>query len=109
MDWVVLLEAERRADLGIDESMFRRLLRAVADARPRALHSDDRYALQLRVEAESPAEAFQWAIEQWIEATRRVGLPEWTLVRFEALTHAEFERECLAYDSDDVVDLGSLP
>lgn len=106
MNWVVLLEAERRADNGIDMSMLRRLLRAVADARPRALQSDDRYALQLWVEAESPADAFLWAVERWREATRRVGLPDWALVRVEALTHAEFERECLAADGDDVVDLG---
>ena len=107
MDWVVLLEAERRADKGIDESMLRRLLSAVADAQPRTLHSDDRYALQLCVEAASPTEAFQWAVERWQEATRHVGLPDWALVRVETLTYAEFERECLADDCDGALDVGS--
>ena len=106
MVWVVLLEAERRAEDGIDVPMLRRLLSAVADARPSALHSDGRYALQLCVEAESPAEAFQWAVDRWRDATRRIGIPDWMLVRVEVLTYAEFERDCLAHERE-VVDLES--
>jgi diguanylate cyclase (GGDEF)-like protein/PAS domain S-box-containing protein len=106
MNWVVLLEAERRADCGIDGPMLRQLLRAVADARPRALHCADRYALQLCVDAASPAEAFQWAVERWREATRHIGLPDWALVRIETLTQAEFERECIADGCDNAVDVG---
>ena len=101
MQWVVLLEAERGADAGIDAHAFRNLLDAVGDARPGALRSEDRYALQLCVEADDAGGAVRQATVLWQETTERLGLPLWRLTRLESLTEEEFDREC-SPDAPDV-------
>ena len=97
MQWLVLLEAERGSDVDeIDAADLRRLVSALADPVPGALHSAERYALQLEVDAPDAADAVRTAVDRWKVALRSVGLPRWELVRLEALTRAEFDQEFLA-------------
>ncbi len=99
MQWLVLLEAERGLDADpIGVSDMRRLLGALADPAPGALHSDARYAVQVEVDGASPSEAVSAAVSQWEGAVRQLGLPRWELVRAEALTRSEFEQEFLDYE-----------
>ncbi|MDQ3896535.1 MAG: PAS domain-containing protein [Actinomycetota bacterium] len=99
MQWLVLLEAERGNDVdSVGATSLRRMLAAFVDPTPGALHSDDRYALQIEVEAPDASAAVRAAIHQWEAALHDVGLPRWELVRVEALTRDEFEQEFLVYD-----------
>lgn len=99
MQWLVLLEAERVGDVDdIDAADLRRLVTALADPAPGALHTAERYAVQLQVDALEASDAVRVAVERWEIALRRVGLPRWDLVRLEALTRAEFDQEFLACD-----------
>lgn len=99
MQWFVLLEADRGCEgEEFDASDLRKLLAALPDPPPGALHSGDRYALQLEVEAPGPSEAVVLAVRGLDEALKEVSLPRWGLVRAEALTRDEFEHECLLYD-----------
>ena len=99
MQWHVLLEAERGSDVqGVDVANLRRLLVALAHPVPGALHSAERYALQLEVDAPGASEAVRAAIHRWEDGLREMGLPRWELVRVEALTRDEFEKEFLTVD-----------
>ncbi|MGH9279848.1 MAG: hypothetical protein ACRD12_17330, partial [Acidimicrobiales bacterium] len=60
-----------------------------------ALHSDDRYALQIDVQAATPADALDWVLSRWNLAVSQVRLPAWEVVRTEVLTPEEFERDLL--------------
>lgn len=102
MQWVVLLEAERGSDPGIDACAFRELLDAVGDARSGALRSEDLYALQLCVEADDAGRAARQAVALWQDATQRLHLPAWRLTRLESLTEDEFDRECSPVGTDEL-------
>lgn len=99
MQWLVLLEAER-AGGGIDGARLRQLLDTLADSAPSGLHSDDRYAVQIEVEAAGPPNAIAVAIRRWHAAHWDLDLPLGNLVRVEVLTRDEFERECLFYEQE---------
>ncbi|MDQ3898450.1 MAG: hypothetical protein M3326_14605 [Actinomycetota bacterium] len=98
MQWLVLVEATRGSGDGVAASDLRRLLAALADPVPGALHSADRYALQFEVDAPGPAEAVRAVIQRWEDGLREIRLPRWELVRVEALTRDEFEQEFLVSD-----------
>lgn len=99
MHWLVLLEADRGADRQtFNASHFHRLLTSLADAEPRGLRSDDRYAVQVAVEASTPDEAVGVAVTRWEAALRDLDLPHWDPVRVEALTREEFEQELLSWE-----------
>lgn len=99
MQWLVLLEADRGADRhGFDATHFQRLLGSLADAEPGGLRSDDRYAVQVAVEASTPDKAVEVAVTRWEAALRDLRLPRWDPVRVEALTREEFEQERLLWD-----------
>ena len=107
MHWLVLLEADRGADRqAFDATHFHRLLRSLADAEPGGLRSDDRYALQVAVEASTPDEAVGVAVTRWQAALRDLRLPRWDPVRVEALTREEFEQELLSWDDGTVTPSG---
>jgi hypothetical protein len=98
MQWLVLVEATRRGDGDVAPSDLRKLLAALADPVPGALHSTDRYALQFEVDAPGAWEAVRSVIRRWEDGLRKTQLPRWELVRVEALTRDEFEEEFLASD-----------
>ena len=92
--WVVLLEATSAPPSGgLDHQTLTRLLQAVEDAEPIALHSPNRYAVQLKIRAENPGDALASALSRWTEATRSVGAPTWEVVRAEVMTKEELEHE----------------
>ena len=93
-DWIVVLEAGGVPGGSLEIEVVRDLLEAVADSRPSALYSPDRYALQLVVHADGPVRALRVAVARWSGAVAELGLSEWPLVRAEVVTPAEFEREC---------------
>ena len=96
-EWVVLLEvADDDGYSGIDRNSFARLVESWVDARPTTVYSPSRYALQVSVEAASPALALSAALWRWKDALRHSGLPEWGLVRAELVTPDELEREIFA-------------
>src|SRR3954463_15465138 len=92
--WVVVLEADASAPRAIDERGLQRLLRVLSAMRPVALHSPQRYALQVQLEASSHGEALDRAVAGWRAALSRLGLPAPRLIRAEVLTLDEFDAEC---------------
>src|SRR5439155_5289934 len=58
-----------------------------------ALHSPDRYAVQLKVPGTRPIDAIDRGLTQWDDAVTVLGLPRWALVRAEVFTPEELERE----------------
>lgn len=93
-EWVVVLEiAGNSGDPAIELSAFRDLLNAVSDCRPAALHSPDRYALQLCVSADDPQDALQRALGRWQAAAEELALPSWSIASVELLTAEEFTRQ----------------
>ena len=94
--WVVVLEAVADGSGAIDDDLLDRLLAHVRDCNPRALHAADRYAVQLVVRASSSVGAHSAGIGRWCEAVLAIGAPAWSIVRVEAMTLDEFERDCRA-------------
>jgi diguanylate cyclase (GGDEF)-like protein len=92
-EWVVVLEAAGGGGARVEVEEVGALLEAVADARPVALYGADRYALQITVEASGAGEALTSAVARWVEATARVGLAPWELVRAEVISAGEHERD----------------
>lgn len=105
MQWLVLLEAERGGGGSAGASDVKRLLDALPGPAPGGLDSGDRYAVQLEVEAADPSAAMVVAVRRWQDAHRDLRLQAGNLVRVEALTRDEFERECLVYEHE----MGSEP
>ncbi len=92
--WVVVLEAAGE----IDDRSLHRVLEALADVHPVALHSPDRYAVQMQIAAGGQAEALFVALARCRSALAAAGQPPTEFVRAEVLSGEEFERECrLAY------------
>jgi diguanylate cyclase (GGDEF)-like protein/PAS domain S-box-containing protein len=100
VQWLVLLEAERGGGGSAGASDVKRLLDALPGPTPGALESGDRYALQLEVEAPDPSEAIAVAVRRWQVAHGDLRLRAGNLVRVEALTREEFERECMDYEHE---------
>lgn len=115
-EWVVLLEAagEMTAGTAVDPSTLGRIVAPWASPAPVTLYSADRYALQLKVSAETPHAALASAMGLWQDALRRTALPDWELVRAEVVTPEELEHElraaeqaghaaaaCAAHTNDD--------
>ena len=93
-DWIVVVEATTDGSAAaIDEATLSRLMEAVSDTRPVALHSADRYAVQLSVTATEPSEALASALERWSEAVSLLRAPAWDVVRADVMTSAELKLE----------------
>lgn len=98
--WIVLMEAtDAGGPGGVDHDDVCRLL-AVLDrncvGHGGALHSSDRYALQLTTTASGPAEALSGVLSGWADALLELDLPSWEVVRTEVLTPAELARDQLS-------------
>lgn len=100
-EWVVLLEVADDDGEGIDRASFARLVDSWAEATPTTLYSPSRYALQVSVDAPSPAVALSATLLRWKDALRHSGLPEWRLVRAELVTSQELEREIVVGELAD--------
>lgn len=94
VEWFVVLElaADENAAL-IDRGTAASIRRALEGAMTGALHSPDRFAIQLRVMESSIERAFTAALQRWRESAQSLLPREWHVVRAEILTAAEFERE----------------
>lgn len=103
-EWVVLLEAVSDEGDRIDRAGFARLVDSWTEAAPTMLYSPSRYALQVSLQAATPAVALSAALLRWKDALRHSGLPEWRLVRAELVTPQELEREIVAGELDGFVD-----
>lgn len=97
-EWVVLLEAagEVAGGMAVDPLTLGRVVAPWASPAPVTLYSHDRYAVQLKVWAESPHAALASAMGLWRDALRRRALPDWELVRAEVVTPEELEHELRA-------------
>lgn len=97
--WVVLLEAaDGGGSGGMDRGDVARLLAALGEkcdggGGGGALHSSDRYALQVETAASGPVEALLVVLSSWADAVRELDLPRWQVVRAELLTPDELERD----------------
>ena len=93
--WVVVLEMARPSHVEeVDLERLREMVLAVAANQPSVMFATDRYALQLHVLAEDAAGALLSAQRHLEDAAARSGVPRWELVRGEAVSQAEFERDC---------------
>lgn len=97
--WVVVLEAvDAGAGAGSVEERgpehVHGLLGYVADGDPAVLVGPGRWAVQLWVTADGPAEAVRSAASAWRAAVERFGTARGELVRVEVVAEAEHEREC---------------
>ena len=93
-EWIVLVEATSAPPSDhLEQPTLTRLLEAVQDTEPVALHSRHRYAVQLKVRAGNPADALSSALSRWTEAIQTAGAPIWEVVRAEVMTKAELELE----------------
>ncbi len=92
--WVVLLEATA-PDEGstLAPGALDRLVHALRDQRATVVSNEQRYSLELRVQAVTEAEALFTGSARWREAARSLGIPSWPLARAEVVTTAEFERD----------------
>lgn len=95
LKWVVLVEAAANgAGAVVEPDDVGRLLEVLDPGlNGGALHSPDRYALQLTTTAGSPGEALIDVLVRWADAVRKLGLPTWEVVRTEVLTPEELERD----------------
>src|SRR5205807_5514020 len=76
-------------------AVLERLLEDLADANPVGLYGEDRYAVQLTVEADGSLEALARGLDRWREASsRRLGLA--AIVRAEVMTTGEFDAQLAA-------------
>ena len=104
----MLLEAEGDPARGaIDVNAVRRLVQALdAGSKGGALHSPERYAVQLTVAGGDPIDALTEVVSRWAMAVRELDLPAWKLVRAEVFTLAELERQfARAQEAEAVPDL----
>lgn len=92
--WVVVLEATGDEGTVIEPDEVRLVLEAVAGNQPVALYGVDRYALQMTMVADGPAEALSSAISRWATTSAAVGTESRKLARAEVLSDEEHEREC---------------
>lgn len=96
--WTVLVEATDSGPEGIVEQDDVHRLLAAVDRRcgaggGGALHSSDRYMLQVTTIAPGPAEALAGVLSSWADALAELRLPRWVIVRTEVLTAEELERD----------------
>jgi len=95
--WVVRIEAASKDDL-IEAEQVERLLDCLGDFTLAGLYQPDRYAVQLLLTADSPAEALVSAEAHWHLAIELTGLPAWTIVRAEVETPEELAAACTEAD-----------
>lgn len=107
--WLVLLEVAKNGVSGTMGGHDVARLLAAMDGGPYAgaLHSPERYALQLMTTAASPAEALHGVVSTWVRLVRELALPEWDVARTEVITPEELERDLQNPDHNRMFVLGS--
>src|SRR5207237_9559398 len=95
--WVVRIEAGSK-DERIEAEQVERLLDCLGDFTLAGLYQPDRYAVQLLLPADNPAEALTVAESHYRLAVELTGLPEWPVVRAEVETPEELAAACTAAD-----------
>ena len=98
MDWIVITEADSPGGV-LDVTKVEALLGSLTEFDAVGLYSADRYAVQVVVPVDGPAEAVGAAIELVRTAARRVGLPD-HVVRAQAMTPGELAGEVAASEGD---------
>ncbi len=88
--WVVVIEAVTP----IDGWSLYRVLQVLADVHPAGLHSRDRFAVQMEIDAGGQAEALFVALARCRSALAATGQPVAEFVRSEVLSLEEFECDC---------------
>ena len=108
-EWLVLLEVAKNGASGTMGGHDVARLLAAMDGGPYsgALHSPDRYALQLMTTASSPAEALHTVVSTWGRLVRELALPVWEVARTEVITPEELERDLQNPDHNHMFVLGS--
>lgn len=98
--WVIVLESSARLAGGdMDEHLLRRLLEGLGDLQPVGLHSPDRYAVQLQIQAQTHTDALVLAVAHWRTEVQRLIGGDPPLYRAEVMTLEEFEQDCrIAYE-----------
>ncbi len=81
------------AALGPGDERLVELATALEGHFPAVSSAGDRYGVRVSVEASSASRAITLATRYLRTGARRVGLPAWPIVRAEAVTEAELERE----------------
>ena len=100
--WVVVLEARPTNGEGaVEISRLRRLLEHMPGVDPIALHSAERVAVQIHIDASSEVEALRLASADLRAGLSMVGLRDLPVVRAEVLSWEEYEHDCrVAYGQD---------
>lgn len=95
------MEADSKSREGpIEISQLRRLLEHMPGVEPIALHSAERVAVQVHVDAPCEVEALRLALAELRSGLPRVGLWDLRVVRAEVLTWGEFEKDCRVADGE---------
>ncbi len=99
--WVVVIEC-MPANRGeaVEEWRLRRLLEHMPGVTPVGLHSTERVAVQVHLEATDEVTALGFALNGLRAALPKVGVRELRVVRAEVLTEEEFGRDCLVTYGD---------
>lgn len=97
--WVVVLEAQPKSrEKAVEISQLRRLLEHMPGIEPVALHSAERVAVQVHIDAPCEVEALRLALADLRAGLARVGLWDLRVIRVEVLTREEFEKDCRMVD-----------
>lgn len=99
--WVVVMEGQPKSGEGaVEVTQLRRLLEHMPGVEPIALHSAERVAVQVHVDAPCEVEALRMALADLRAGLPRVGLWDLRVVRAEVLTWEEFENDCRMADGE---------
>lgn len=98
-EWVVVVEAQLKSGEGaVEVSQLRRLLEHMPGVEPVALHSAERVAVQVHIDAPCEVEALRLALADLRAGLLRVGLWDLMVIRAEVLTREEFDKDCRMAD-----------
>lgn len=98
-EWVVVVEAQPKSGEGaVEVSQLRRLLEHMPGVEPVALHSAERVAVQVHIDAPCEVVALRLALADLRAGLPRVGLWDLRVIRAEVLTREEFEKDCRMVD-----------
>jgi hypothetical protein len=80
----------------LDRGTTAAIVRALGDESTIALHSSERYAIQLRVTETDMPTAFEVGLSRWRAVARPLTPSGWSLIRAEVLTREELDHDLKA-------------
>jgi hypothetical protein len=93
-EWVVVLEAAADPNsMLLDRGTTEAIVRALGAESTIALHSSERYAIQLQVTEMDMATAFEVGLSRWREVAKPLTPSGWSLIRAEVLTREELDHD----------------